>query len=238
MAYWTEGGGWQSYSLPTDAKTDYRGEDFLSSYPSVTTNDFSAKRDLWVLVKSGVAIGSSDTEKSGAQSGGTWRKFTLTDKGGGAGDQLPGVTLNPQFIKDVNGVIKGLQEQVVSAVDTENNNRNQQRADIASSLNAQGQAANDKGNAVNNWSSSLKTKLANAKDGSYVPTLSAIDSNTLRSYLTADEYQTYVKAAADSFDSGIPLNKGRNHQQAVLIRCTTEPKRQVAPKQIQNGTLH
>jgi len=201
MAYWTQGGGWQTYSLPTNAKTDWKGEDFLSSYPAVTTNDFTATYDLWVLVNPNkVAIGSSNTPKQGNENGGTWVKFTLNDKGGGAGDQLPGVTLNNQFAGNVNGVIQGLQQQVVNSVNKENNNRNQQRAEIASNLNTQGQALNDKGHAVNNWSSSLKTKLANAKDGSYVSTLSGIDSTALRNALSASEYETYVKAAADSFD--------------------------------------
>lgn len=197
MAYWTENGGWQTYSLLANAKTDYKGEDFLSSYPPVSSDDISRSYTLWVKVSNGVAVDSSTSP----QSGDGWTSFTISDKGGGAGDQIPGVTLNPQFIKDVEGSIKALQQQVVEAVDAENNSRNQQRADAAQSLNSQGQALNDKANAVNSWSSTTVNKLAKAKDGTYATNAQSIDSNALRNVLSTEEYNTYVKAAADSFES-------------------------------------
>jgi hypothetical protein len=41
MAYWTQQGGWQSYSLPTDAKTDYWGGDFAAYFPHTTSDAFA-----------------------------------------------------------------------------------------------------------------------------------------------------------------------------------------------------
>jgi hypothetical protein len=41
MAYWTQQGGWQTYSLPTNAKTDYWGGDFAAYYPHTTSDDFA-----------------------------------------------------------------------------------------------------------------------------------------------------------------------------------------------------
>ena len=208
MAYWTPQEGWQTYSLPTNAKIDYTGWDFASSYPHITTQNVTKTRDLWVRVSNGTAVESSDTAKTGTG----WLKYTLTDKGGGAGDQLPGITLNNQFISDVEGLIKGLQAQAVKDVDAYNNEVNNLRQSAATNLNTQGANLNNKNNAINTWSSNTKNKLAAAKDGTYAPTLNSLDLSGLtdlknQGLLSEDEYKTYVDTAVNSFNSDYLTNK-------------------------------
>lgn len=208
MAYWTQQGGWQTYSFPTNAKTDYTGWDFAGDFPHITANNVSKTYDLWVKVANGAAVDSSSTAKSGDG----WVQYTLTDKGGGAGDQLPGIALNPQFIKDVEGVIRGLQQQVVNEVDSYNNSMNQMRQSVASDLNRQGSNFNNKNNAINNWSATIKNKLANAQEGKYAATLSSLDTSALddlrnQNLLTRDEYETFVNTAVNSFDADYIKNK-------------------------------
>ena len=42
MAYWTQEKGWQSYSLPTNAKADYSGGDFAASFPHTTADAYAS----------------------------------------------------------------------------------------------------------------------------------------------------------------------------------------------------
>jgi hypothetical protein len=42
MAYWTQEKGWQSYSLPTNAKTDYSGGDLAASFPHATADAYAS----------------------------------------------------------------------------------------------------------------------------------------------------------------------------------------------------
>ena len=41
MAYWTQQGGWQTWSLPTDAKTDYAAANFAGSFPHTTASAYA-----------------------------------------------------------------------------------------------------------------------------------------------------------------------------------------------------
>jgi hypothetical protein len=41
MAYWKQQEGWQTWSLPTDAKTDYVAADFASSFPHTTADAYA-----------------------------------------------------------------------------------------------------------------------------------------------------------------------------------------------------
>lgn len=202
MAYWTPQGGWQTYSLPTNAKTDYTGWDFVDSYPYITTQDVTKTRDLWVRVVNGAAVDSSDTTKNGSG----WTKYTLTDKGGGAGEQLPGITLNPQFIKDVEGLIVGLQNQANNDVDAYNTNINNLRNEAANALNIQGSNYNNKNNAINTWSTNTKNKLSSVNGGDYKATLETLNTEQLDSLLNQgllsnDEYQSLVNNSVDSFNT-------------------------------------
>lgn len=96
MAYWTQQGGWQSYSLPTNAKTDYWGGDFAAYFPHATpdsfanqyayksANDFAAEypsdkptsRTIWFKLnnKETAIVETSET----AQSGDKWRSRTIS----------------------------------------------------------------------------------------------------------------------------------------------------------------
>lgn len=203
MAYWTEGGGWQAYSLDTSLiRTDYTGEEFAGTYPSASRDEqrFAKSKTVYLRIVGNTVFGA---DSSSSHPG--WVAKTLTDSGGGSGDQLPGLDLNQTYNGQTWGEILdedivGLQNDRNRAVKEENERINRLRQDGANSLNAQGQALKNKYQAINDWSSSLKTKLTNAKDGSYVSTLSGIDSTALRNALSASEYETYVKAAADSFD--------------------------------------
>lgn len=206
MAYWTKEAGWQTYSLPTNARSyendPYMASEFAGTYPSITDKDVTKTYNLWVRVEKGKAVDSSST----AQSGPGWVKYTLSDKGGGAGDQIPGVTLNSQFITDVENVIKNLQKQVVEEVDTHNNNSNKLRQDAADALNKQGSDLNTKNNSVNKWSADTVKKLANAKDGEYKKIVESIDTLGL-SDVEATEKNAYLKTAVDSFDGDYIANK-------------------------------
>jgi hypothetical protein len=42
MAYWTQEKGWQSYSLPTNARQDYSGGDFAASFPHTTADAYAS----------------------------------------------------------------------------------------------------------------------------------------------------------------------------------------------------
>lgn len=202
MAYWTPQGGWQTYSLPTNAKTDYTGWDFVDSYPYITAENVTKTRDLWVRVVNGAAVDSSDTARSGSG----WTKYTLTDRGGGAGEQLPGITLNPQFIKDVEGLIVGLQNQVNADVNAYNTNINDLRNQAANSLNVQGSNLNNKNNAINTWSANTKNKLSAVNGGDYKATLETLNTEQLDSLLSQgllsnDEYKNLVNNSVDSFNT-------------------------------------
>lgn len=202
MAYWTPQGGWQTYSLPTNAKTDYTGWDFADAYSYITTQDVTKTRDLWVRVTNGIADRSSDKEETGPG----WKKYTLTDKGGGAGEQLPGITLNPQFIKDVEGLIVGLQKQAVTEVENYNNNINNLRNAAANALNVQGSNFNNKNNAINTWSANTKNKLSAVSGGDYKATLETLNTEQLDSLLNQgllsnDEYKSLVNNSVDSFNT-------------------------------------
>lgn len=208
MAYWDKTNGWQVYSLPTNAKTDYKGTDFIGDYPAITDKDVSKTYNLWVKVENGAAVNSSTSPQSGTG----WNQYTLTDKGGGAGDQIPGVTLNPQFIKDVEGVIKNLQQQVVKEVDSYNNSMNTLRQQAADALNTQGSNLNNKNKGINNWSAAAKNKLSAAKDGTYKTTLTSLDTSALddlknQGLLSNEEYKNLVDTAVNSFDSDYLTNK-------------------------------
>jgi hypothetical protein len=202
MAYWTPQGGWQTYSLPTNAKTDYTGWDFVDSYPYITAANVTKTRDLWVRVVNGAAVDSSDTARSGSG----WKKYTLTDRGGGAGEQLPGITLNPQFIKDVEGLVVGLQNQVNNEVNAYNTNINNSRNEAANALNIQGSNYNNKNNAINTWSANTKNKLSAVNGGDYKATLETLNTEQLDSLLSQgllsnDEYKSLVNNSVDSFNT-------------------------------------
>jgi len=40
MAFWNQRQGWQTYNLPTNARTNFTGNDFLNQFPSVNANSF------------------------------------------------------------------------------------------------------------------------------------------------------------------------------------------------------
>ena len=203
MAYWTEGGGWQAYSLDTSSiRTDYTGEEFAGTYPSASRDEerFAKNKTVYLKIVGNTVIGA---DSSSSHPG--WVAYTLTDSGGGSGQQLPGLDLNQTYNgktwgEILDGDIVGLQNDRNRAVNEENERINILRQDAANSFNAQGQALKNKYQAINDWSSSLKTKLANAKDGSYASTVSGIDSTALRNALSADEYAGYVKTAFTSFN--------------------------------------
>lgn len=102
MAYWTQQGGWQSYSLPTDAKTDYWGGDFAASFPHTTadayattypyrdansySNDFPANRAVtttfWVKIDNKGKANISWTAKDG------WDAKTLSHSDNNLGEKF------------------------------------------------------------------------------------------------------------------------------------------------------
>jgi hypothetical protein len=124
MAYWTQQGGWQSYSLPTNAKTDYWGGDFAayfphttpdafaSQYPYKSANDFATdypsdrptSRTIWFELnnKEDTIIKTSET----AQSGNKWRSRTIS-AGTTVKDAL-GDALYGKSNADLNGNLKSI----------------------------------------------------------------------------------------------------------------------------------
>lgn len=125
MAYWTQQGGWQTYSLPTNAKTDYSGVDFASSYPYATpdsfatqypyksANDFASdypdnrqtSRTIWFKLNNNETqiVETSDT----AQSGSKWRSRTISATGGTVKQQL-GDSLFSKSNDNLNGNLRSI----------------------------------------------------------------------------------------------------------------------------------
>ena len=165
MAYWTQQGGWQTYSLPTNAKTDYWGGDFASYYPHKTPDDFASSYPYksagdfassypdnrptsgtyWFKLneKGDKIINISST----AQSGDRWRSRTISATGGSVNDQL-GDSLskksNPQLDKDVKSWINGYK-----AAANENSAAAGQRQNAANAFNTQ--QGNERNKATENY---------------------------------------------------------------------------------------
>jgi hypothetical protein len=89
MAYWTQQGGWQTYSLPANAKTDYWGGDFASYYPHKTPDDFASSYPY----KSAGDFASSYPDNR-STSGTYW--FKLNNKGNTIVDIS--ATANPEIV--------------------------------------------------------------------------------------------------------------------------------------------
>lgn len=258
MAYWTAQGSWQSYSLPTNAKTDYWGGDFASyyphaapdnfagSYPYKSANDFAAdypdnrptSRTIWFKLnnKGDTIIETSDSAKSGNH----WRSRTFSANAGGVKAQM-GDSLYKKSNDDLNGTLKTIideqsanananaaaagQRQAAAdsfnqkqannrdkANEDYNNQQNQNRQALADQYNKINSNLNNKNTAINSWSSTVKNQLASAKEGTYASTLNSLNTSGLddlknQGLLSTAEYNSYIKTAADSFDSDYITNK-------------------------------
>jgi hypothetical protein len=198
MAYWTQQGGWQSYSLPTNAYTSYSGNDFAgwfphktpdafaSQYPYKSANDFTAdypsnrstSRAIWFrLNKEGTAIdATSETEQTGDR----WRVRTI-----GAGTTVKdalGDALYGKSNSNLNGNLK-------SIIDGYNAN-----ATANAAAPTQRQAAADAFNA---------TQATN---------LTSLDTETLNGLVNSglmsqEEANSYLQTAADTFEAFYDTNK-------------------------------
>jgi hypothetical protein len=149
MAYWTQQGGWQSYSLPTDAKTDYWGGDFAAYFPHTTPDAFAdsypykdasayvtefpanrqTSKTFWYKLNKNGKVSEFSWD---AKSGSNWKTKTINGNG----------TLNEQvgdFVDKLNNDLRnGLKNEVAQlrANKNENDKDPQRRQDAANAFNA------------------------------------------------------------------------------------------------------
>jgi hypothetical protein len=149
MAYWTQQGGWQSYSLPTDAKTDYWGGDFAAYFPHTTSDAFAesypykdasayvtefpanrqTSKTFWYKLNKNGKVSEFSWD---AKSGSNWKTKTINGNG----------TLNEQvgdFVNKLNDDLRsGLKNEVAQlrANKNENDKDPQRRQDAANAFNA------------------------------------------------------------------------------------------------------
>ena len=149
MAYWTQQGGWQSYSLPTDAKTDYWGGDFAAYFPHTTSDAFAesypykdasayvtefpanrqTSKTFWYKLNKNGKVSQFSWD---AKSGPNWKTKTINGNG----------TLNEQvgdFVNKLNDDLRsGLKNEVAQlrANKNENDKDPQRRQDAANAFNA------------------------------------------------------------------------------------------------------
>lgn len=179
MAYWTQQGGWQSYSLPTNAKTDYWGGDFAayfphttpdafaSQYPYTSANDFATdypsdrptSRTIWFKLnnKEDTIIETSET----AQSGNKWRSRTIS-AGTTVKDAL-GDALYGKSNADLNGNLKSIINEY-NANATANAAAPTQRQAAADAFNAT--QATNRNTATENYNNA-QNELRQAEANSY-----------------------------------------------------------------------
>jgi hypothetical protein len=215
MAYWTQQGGWQSYSLPTDAKTDYWGGDFAAYFPHTTpdafagqypyksANDFATdypdnrptSRTIWFKLnnKETAIIETSET----AQSGNKWRSRTISATGGSVKDQL-GEALFSKSKNDVNNYLRSIIQGYGTAA-FENSQAATQRQTAATNFN-QTQATN-RNTATENYNNQR-----NGERQSYANQYNTFNSNTNTKNNTLNTWSNETKNKLASAQKGSYAN--------------------------------
>lgn len=248
MAFWTAQRGWQTYNLPTNARTNFRSSDFIAQYPSVSESSFVnqypdrspssfekdypsnaiTSRSLYFEIdKNGKVIGVSDNKPNTTNT--VRLKILSTEAANGNARQQLGDDVydnldssTKAFIESeirtynkndaVNKQAKAQQAQAAAQfneqqrtkrIEEANNINSQQEARRqaeANKLNEANNKINTKNRTINEWSTNTANKLGSAKDGTYAANANSIEASNLRNVLSAEEYNTYVNTAIDSFD--------------------------------------
>ena len=204
MAYYLTG-TWNTHNFDTSGiKNDYSGTDFeyLFPYSDPTDSKFARSKTVYVKTTGNVVTGVDSNYQAG------WTPYTITDSGGGAGVQMPGLdfTTNAWTGETINADIVGLQTERSKAINADNEEVNTQRQNYANNLNNEANKLINEYTTVNNWSKDTVKKLANAKDGEYKKTLESIDTSAL-SGIDSNKSAGYIETAINGFDSDYITNK-------------------------------
>jgi len=178
MAYLNAQGGWQTWSLATNAKTDYWGGNFAASYPHKTpdsfaanypyksANDFAAQypdnrsisRTIWFKLDKDEKniIETSDTSKSGNK----WRSRTFTANGGTVKEQM-GDSLFNKSNDHLNGTLRTIKKELNNNANA-NNAAAGQRQSAANSFNQD--QANNRNTAAENYNNQQNQNRQNLAD--------------------------------------------------------------------------
>lgn len=195
MAFWNQQQGWQTYNLPANARTNFSRFEFTDQIP-----DLNTKKSLYVVLSKEEPATVVSVSETYPQNETFVIPIVIEGGSGSLNEQLPPAITS----KIKNASIRNYLEKEVNTL---NSNKQinkevlpQQRQALADKFNTENQKANDKANAINNWSKKTVTRLSSAKDGSYANNANAIESNELKQLLSPEEYKTYVNTAVDSFD--------------------------------------
>lgn len=212
MAYWTQQGGWQSYYLPTDAKTDYWGGDFAAYFPHTTPDAFAnsypykdasayvtefpasrqTSKTFWYKLNNNGKVSQFSWD---AKSGPNWETKTINGNG----------TLREQvgnFVDKLNdGLRSGLRNEVAQLIANKDENAKdpQRRQDAANAFNAT--QATNRNTATENYNNQQ-----NEQRQSYANEYNAINSNINTKNNTLNTWSNETKNKLASAQKGSYAN--------------------------------
>jgi hypothetical protein len=212
MAYWTQQGGWQSYSLPTDAKTDYWGGDFAAYFPHTTPDAFAnsypykdasayvtefpasrqTSKTFWYKLNKNGKVSQFSWD---AKSGSNWETKTINGNG----------TLKEQvgnFVDKLNDNLKsGLNNEVAQLIANKDENAKdpQRRQDAANAFNAT--QATNRNTATENYNNQQ-----NEQRQSYADQYNTFNSNTNTKNNTLNTWSNETKNKLASAQKGSYAN--------------------------------
>lgn len=195
MATWNANSGWQVFSYPANARTDYSAADFASTYPA----NRATTKQVWLKKKNGKIVDISWEKKDGSN----WKERILSTAtykdtfGDEAREELKEAGL-----KDI------LEEEIATLQNNEKANADDivTRQNVANSQNATNTSTNQKNKTINDWSSKFVNYASNVQSGTYLNSKGQLPTAELNDLLdkgliTSEEYKSFLDIARNSFDS-------------------------------------